>query len=1157
MENKCVWKCIPPGSRSKILLRMKLVTFCILFTMVTSAAETYSQKTKFSFNLNGVTIKQVFHEIEDNSEFILLYNERQLDASRKVNVKVTNESIETVLDQILDETQNSYKMYDRQIVILPVVEQKSPVSGSSAMEMQQKKQDVSGVVSDATGVPIPGVSVSVKGTTTGTITDINGQFKMSVPADATLLFSFIGMKAQEVKVGSTTVFNIKMADETIGVEEVVVVGYGIQKKESVVGAISQVGGATLMRSGTSNVTSAISGKLSGVLTMQATGQPGSNDSEVIIRGLSSWNGSKPLALVDGVERDYTDLDPNEIETISVLKDASATAVFGAKGANGVIIVTTKRGKLGKAKLDMSGSFGLQKATRIPDHIDSYTTMNAYNYGLRNQGRFSELVPDQVLNEYLNPSTPINSLRYPNVNWFDVMTKEFAPTTNANFNVSGGTEFIKYFCSLGYVHEGDFFKAKKNGYLDQSHKYDKLNYRANLDFNLTRSTQLTFNVGGDYGVMNQPKTAPWRELYQTTPAKFPAYYPAWALELIPDLDYPDDKGERLAHHLSEYTGNPYSTINQGDFNQYTDSKLFTDLILDQKLDFITKGLSVKGKVALSTYYKIRSLYSDYNLPKYRIDYDKINALGPDGKPLNQNPWVREGQNTEVYILPPVDLNVGALEGGYYSDLYYEGSIGYNRTIGNHTISGLALFNRQQKNTGTEYAYFNESWVGRGTYDFSHKYLFEMNIGYTGSERFAPNNRFGFFPSGAIGWVLSEEHFFKQALPWMSKLKVRYSDGLVGSDSADERWLYQSSYFKDNAGKIKEDKIANSNSQWESARKKNLGVELGFLKNQLTFNVEVFDEFRENMLLTPRTVTFLVGNTFKSLNLGKMKKHGIEIEAEYNKTTTSGLNYNFRGQFGFNENRVVFKDDLPYAPEYKKDAGKPLGAQIGGSLLTGTGYFTSIDDIMNNPSPIAFTGVNVGDYKFLDYSADGTINNMDQFPIKGNLYPPITFSLSSGLSYKNFDFSILLKGNTGKYVDFNQAFENEFTKGTLRIHTSQLDYWTPTNQDAGHSTLHYVGTGDSPYLMWGGGEADRGYGIKIQDRFWRNADYLRIGEIYAGYTIQSEYLNKVAGISNLVVYGSANNVYTFTNLIEGDPERKDFQQGFYPQMMTLKVGLKLGF
>lgn len=1076
MEEKCNWKCFPPGSRSKILLKMKLLTFCILVTMVTSATELYSQKTLVSSNLN---------------------------------------------------------------------------------EAEQNRKDVSGKVSDATGAAIPGVSVLLKGSMIGTITDIDGQFKMAVPADATLVFSFIGMKSQEVKVGSQSVYNITLADETVGVEEVVVVGYGVQKKETVVGAISQVDGLSLMRSGTSNITSAISGKLSGVLTMQSQGQPGSNDSEIIIRGLSSWNGSQPLVLVDGVERDFTELDPNEIQTISVLKDASATAVFGAKGANGVIIVTTKRGKLGKAKLDMSASFGLQKATRIPDHIDSYTTMNAYNYGLKNQGRFSEIVSDQVLGEYLNPSSRINSLRYPNVDWFDVMTKEFAPTTNANFNVAGGTEFIKYFCSLGYLHEGDFFKAKENGYLDQSYKYDKLNYRANLDFTLTRSTQLTFNVGGDYGIQNQPKTAPWRELYQTTPAKFPAYFPDWALELIPDLAYPDAKEERLAHHMSEYTGNPYSLINQGDFNQYTDSKLFTDLILDQKLDFITKGLSVKGKVALSTYYKIRSLYSDYSLPKYRIDYDRIGKLDEDGKPTNENPWVRDDEKAEIYSLPPVDLNVGALEGGYYSDLYYEGSLSYNRTFGNHGITGLALFNRQQKNAGTDYAYFNESWVGRGTYDFSHKYLMEVNIGYTGSERFAPNNRFGLFPSGAIGWVLSEEAFFKSALPWISKMKVRYSDGVVGSDAADERWLYQGSYYKDNAGKIKEDKIANSNSQWESARKKNLGLELGFFKNQFTFSVEVFDEFRENMLLAPRTVTFLVGNTFKQLNLGKMKKHGIEIETEFNKTTASGLQYNFRGVFGFNENRVVFKDDLPYAPEYKKDAGKPLGAQIDGVLLTGTGYYTSVDDIMNNPSPVPFTGVNVGDYKFLDYSADGTINNLDQFPIKGNLYPPITFSFSSGLSYKNFDFSILFQGNTGKYVDFNQAYENEFTKGTLRIHESQLDYWTPTNPNANHSTLHYVGTGDSPYLMWGGGEADRGYGVKIQDRFWRNADYLRIREIYAGYTIHSKYLEKVAGISNLVVYGSANNIYTFTNLIEGDPERKDFQRGFYPQLMTLKAGLKVGF
>lgn len=1148
MEKKCKWKCIPPGARSKILLRMKLLTFFVLIAMVSSAASTYSQQAKFKLKLNGVTVRQVFREIEENSEFILLYNEKQLDAGRKVSVKADNESVETILGQLFDGTSNSYKIYDRQIVILSPELQESLSIQKSETEIVQKKE-VTGKVKDATGFPLPGVTVMLKGSSLGTITDTEGQFRIAVPADATLVFTFIGMKSQEVKVGSQQSISITLAEETVGVEEVVVVGYGVQKKETVVGAITQVGNESLMRSGTTNITNAIAGKLSGVLTMQQTGQPGSNDSEIIIRGLSSWNGSQPLVLVDGVERDFKDLDPNEINSISVLKDASATAVFGAKGANGVIIVTTKRGSQGKPKLDVSASLGMQRATRIPDHIDSYTTMNAYNYALKNQARFSEIVSDAVLQEYKNPSTRINSLRYPDVNWFDVMTKEFAPTINSNFNVSGGTNFVKYFCSLGYLYEGDLFKSYKDGYLDQSYKYNKLNYRANLDFALTESTQLSLNVGGDYSVQNQPKNTPWRNLYQSSPARFPAYFPDWVLQEVPDLDYPDATGKRLSTQLSEYTGNPYNQLFQGDFNQYTDSKLFTDLILSQKLDFITKGLGFKGKAALSTYYKIRSLYSDYSLPKYRLDYDAIGTT--------TNPWVRENETDVIYILPAVDLNVGGLEGGYYSDLYYELSLDYRRTFGDHDISALALFNRQQKNAGTDFAYFNESWVGRGTYSFNQKYLFEVNVGYTGSERFAPGYRFGFFPSGAIGYMISEEPFFKAAFPWISKMKLRYSDGLVGSDSAGERWLYQSSFYKDNAGKIREDKVANSTARWENAHKRDIGVEFGLFGNKLTFNIDLFDEYRKDMLLQPNTVTFLVGNSFKSLNLGKMKKHGIEVEAEYNKTTSRGLNYNIRGVFGFNENRIIFKDDLPYSPEYKKLAGKPLGAQIEGTLLTGTGYFTSIDDIHNNAAPVGINLMNVGDYKFLDYSADGKITNLDQFPIKGNLYPPITFSLSGGLAYKNFEFNMLLQGNTGKWVDFNQIYETEFVKGSLRVHESQLDYWTPTNPNANHATLHYFGTGDNPLLMWGGGEADKGYELKIQDRYWRNADYLRIKEIYMGYTIKSKYLDNLAGINNLIVYGSANNVYTFTKLIEGDPERKDFQQGFYPQMMTLKLGLKLAF
>ncbi len=329
--------------------------------------------------------------------------------------------------------------------------------------VEQQKQ-VSGMVKDAQGLPIPGATVIVTGTQVATITDLDGKFRLSIPSSAkSLSVSFVGMNTKEVQIGNNANFIVVLTESNIGLEEVMVVGYGVQKKESVVGAISQVNSQSLIQSGNSNVTNAISGKMSGVLTIQQTGEPGANNSEIVVRGLSSWNSSAPLVLVDGVERDFNTLDPNEINTVSVLKDASATAVFGAKGANGVIIVTTKRGKIGKPVMDFSASYGVQKATMIPDHIDSYTTMSMLNVGRMNGAQFQELMPQSVLNEYKNPSTPLNALRYPNVNWFDTVTRDFAPTINANFNVSGGTNFVKYFCSLGYFNEGSFLKGEKQGF----------------------------------------------------------------------------------------------------------------------------------------------------------------------------------------------------------------------------------------------------------------------------------------------------------------------------------------------------------------------------------------------------------------------------------------------------------------------------------------------------------------------------------------------------------------------------------------------------------------------------------------------------------------------------------------------------------------------
>jgi TonB-linked outer membrane protein, SusC/RagA family/TonB-dependent outer membrane receptor, SusC/RagA subfamily, signature region len=1046
---------------------------------------------------------------------------------------------------------------------------------------------LTGKVTDAaTGEALIGVTVLVKGTTIGALTDINGGFSIPVSSrqPVTLQISFIGYTTMEVQATPGTPVTATLALEVTQIQEVVVVGYGVQKKESVVGAITQVNSQALMQAGATTITNAITGKLSGVLTIQQDAEPGSDNADLYVRGLSSWNGSAPLVLVDGVERSFTDIDPNEINTISVLKDASATAVFGAKGANGVIVVTTKRGTLGKPKMDFSASYGLQFATRIPENVDAFTTMSMYNVALMNNQTFTGLMSKDVLAEYKHPTTPLAALQYPDVNWFKTCTNAYAPVSSANLNISGGTEFAKYFLSFGYQYTGDFFKGEKDGYYDMRYYNHKFNYRINVDFNITKSTLLSMQVGGVLNMKNNPNSGTWRDLYSTGGTRCPAFYPAWVLQQVPDLNYPDATGDRYGFPSGEYTSNPYYNLHSGQFNKELGSTLFTDLILKQNLDFVTKGLSVSGKVSLSSYYRNRQVTASQTFPLYvlyfdRIGVDKINNLtgqpnplpGPPGDGIvDVDPWFRQtpADGPDVWTLPPLDVNTSGLQGGYYANLYYEASINYERSFGKHNVSALGLFNRTQQNSETNFPYYNEGLVGRVTYDYNRKYLVEFNIGYTGSERFAPDNRFGTFPSIAVGWVPSEETFFKNAVPWMNRLKIRYSDGMVGSDYAKSRWLYTSAYFKDNGGYIREDMMANTMAQWERAHKRDIGIEMGLFNNLLSITVDGFDEYRDKMLLTPKSVTMLIGQTFKEINLGKVKKHGIEAEMEFRKRTTPDFEYFVRGVFGWNENRVIFKDDPAAFPDHMKLAGKPLtamlneeysleGLEINGVELTGTGYLTTVDDIHNNPSPIDYTKEYVGDYKYLDYNADGLINTIDKHAIKGLTYPPITYSFSGGFTWKNFDFNLLFSGNQGKYVQYNQAFEVEFIKGDWRVHKSALDYWTPTNQDATHATIHFSGTSSQDNLVWGGGEADRGYQTIIKDRFFRNCSYLRLKDLYIGYNIKSAAMNKSVGIANVLVYVTGSNIFTITPLIEGDPEATTFYQGYYPQMTTYRVGVKFGF
>lgn len=1031
--------------------------------------------------------------------------------------------------------------------------------GGGTLYAQNQLLQISGKVIDSASEPVIGATVVVEGDNSRwAITDIDGLFSLQAPAKGYLNVSNIGYTSVRVQLTGQKQYTITLQEESTMLQDVVVVGYGTQKKESVVGAISTVGGEELVSSGISNITNAMSGKLSGVTTMQTSGQPGQNDAEIVIRGVSSFNGSSPLVLVDGVERDFASIDPNEVENISVLKDASATAVFGAKGANGVIIVTTKKGLEGKPKMDISFSAGLSNPINTPRHVDAYTTMSTMNAAMMNDQNFAGLTSAAALEQYRNPSSPLASLQYPDVDWLNQMTNTFAQSYNFNFNIQGGTRFVKYFASVGFMNEGSIFKSFSDGKVNSNYNYNRVNFRTNLDFNVTRTTLLSFKMGGNLGIKNKPQPQDgdegmWKYIFGSSSTKYPMYYPSWVLEQVPDWDYPGASGDRLLSEADQTTGNPYYQMMRGRFIQFTDAKLFSDIILKQDLDFITEGLSVQGKVSLSTYYKYSTLSTSYNRSSWYLDFSKIGGT--------MNPWSRTGTDGYYFVENPMYTTAdNSLQSGYYLDLYYDLSLNYNRTFGKHTVTGLLLFNRQEQDKGSDFPYYNQAFVSRATYDYAHKYLFEFNMGITGSERFAPSKRYGYFPSGAIGWVASEEKFFEPLKPWWNKLKVRFSMGLVGSDKAQNRWLYVSEFSKDGNGYIVEDKAANQYVQWEEALKKDLGFELGFFNNDLTLNVDLFDEYRDKMLISVDNNTPIwVGNSSKELNKGAIKKHGLEVDANYSHKIGRDWRFNVGGNFSISENRILAYDDAPYSLPHQKKVGTPLGSQTSGVYLIDGEYLTSIDDIHSNFLPGAVGSAVVGDYKFLDYTADGIINKDDLTRMVGSLYPPISYAIKGGMKWKGLELNILFQGYAGKYVNYDQMYEWEFYKGNYRLHTSSVDYWSPSNPTGTHATVHYSAS-TFANMAWSGyaeNSTTGGYGAKLMNHSWRKADFCRLKELTVSYTFNTPKVKKMVGLSAVKIYLTGNNLLTFTDLLEGDPESKYLVWGDYPHMRTVKAGIQVTF
>lgn len=1012
-----------------------------------------------------------------------------------------------------------------------------------------KTVKIKGSVIDEDSKPVPGVAVLVKGHPEfgGTMTDDKGGFVFNVPSDATVQFSCIGYKPVEMSVARNLDWLITMVEESVALEGTVVVGYGVQRKESVVGAITQVKAEDLEKTGTTDITSALAGKVSGLLVYSQNGAPGQSDATLILRGLSSWNGNNPLVMVDGIERSMNMLSPTDIASISVLKDASATAVYGAKGANGVILVTTKTGSKGAPKFSVNVEQGLNSPMWTPDHVEAGTVTRMANIAYKNTQSFGSQFSDEIIKKYENQSDP---MRYPDVRWYDLLQKRFATSTNADFSVSGGSDRVRYYLGVSYVHEGSIIKEIYPG---TNFASDRINYRMNLDWDVTKSTLLSFKVGG---VTNMVKNlashsgSSWlfSTIYQSPTITFPAYYPADVLKQYPDSNYPDADSDRVGANQGSKYENPYSALSDPDYVKNVNYRLFTDLILTQKLDFITVGLSATAKFGMTSAYARVSQKASTNFAKWNINWEAYDAGSTDI-------WeIQDSQSNYVWNDKPFSITQDNSPSGVSFITYLEGSLNYSRKFSRkHNVSALALYNQRQYNSGASFPKRTQSFVGRVTYDYKGKYLFEGNIGVTGSEQFSPDYRYGVFPSAAVGYIVSKEKFWKRAMPWWSTMKIRYSNGWVGSDASGSNWLYYSSW-KQTSGYYQEEAAANITARWETAHKQDLGFEMGFLKDKLTVNVDLYDEKRNDMLMPP-VVTAFVGVAYKDVNAGALKKHGFEVEVNWKNTTSGGFTYNFGGMIGLSENRITKYGDAPYAPEYQKYAGTPLQSARTGDQLIDDRFFGSIDEIHGYPNyATEWTNVVPGVYKFLDYVPDGKISQQDLHVLEGSTYAPGVYSFNVGGAYKGLTFKVLCTGTIGKYINYKRVNIVPFYAGAYVIHDSHLNYWTPTNRDSDIPALSFS---DEMYAWGGGTSTYPGYNLAIPDFTWKRSDYMTVKEVMVSYRFSGPNIKRILGVKHLAVGLVCNNLWTFSNIKDTDPQRLTTAANSYPTMRMLKLNVNLAF
>lgn len=1107
--------------RSKVFRVMRLTFYLLLLAVVqVIAGNSYSQNTKLSFKLNDVKVKEVLNVIEEKSEFYFLFNSKLVDVDRKVDINVSNQQVEKILDNLFAGTNVGYTILDRQIII-------QPLNHTTEVGSVQQKM-ISGVVKDDSGQPIPGVTVVVKGTTKGTLTDIDGKFQIEIAGnDKVLQFSFVGMKSQEVTIGDQRNINVTLIQETIGIEEVVAIGYGTQKKETLTGSISTVKSKDIIGIPVTNVSNSLGGRLPGLVAVASSGEPGYDGTTLRIRGSNTFNDNSVLVIIDGVpDRSLERLDPHSIENITVLKDASA-AIYGSRAANGVILVTTKRGKLGKPELTFNSEFGYNQPTKLPKLTDAATygtLLNEVAYYDNNSLGLNSVYSNEQIQKFRDGSDP---WRYPNTDWFKEVIKPMSAQSNQNVTLSGGNEAMKYFVSVGTKHQD-------GNYYNSATFYNQYELTSNIDGKINKD----ISVGVDIKGRLEDKNFPIRgagdifrgiiQSYPTSVAVWPTGEPGPAVE-----------GGRnpvaTSTDIAGYNRDKYYVIN-------------TNLKLDINIPWI-KGLSFSGNLSYDQGFDFTKTFSQ---PFKLYTWDKTSLDANNNPILNSKVYGGGTNNTP---------SLNELFKSNYSKLIY-GTLNYETTFNDkHKVrlmlgSQISKGNTEQFNAyrdlflstaiqelfagqttyqttgGTGSSNSRLSYFGRANYAFANKYLVELVGRYDGSYIFPENKRFGFFPALTLGWVASEENFWKDNLSFVNYFKLRASVGQTGNDRVDGYqyltsyllgYQYSSSFnypFVVNAGgsaltelkTLYENVLANPDITWETSNQADIGFNASFLKNKLSVEADYFYYKRSN-ILWPQTakVPASAGLSLPSVNYGKSSNQGFDFNISYSDAVKDKLHYSVSFNGGYAKNKVLEWGETPGLPEWQKTTGHPMGS---GLYYKANGiYHTQAEIDADNLTYKIGTTPAPGDVRFVDINDDKIIDDKDQTRIYKNNIPTFTFGSNINLDYKGFDLSILLQGATGgvayvyseagKFGNYLKSFADE--------------RWTPDNPTANGPRTFNRGN-------W--------YWAANTNTYWlHKTDYLRLKSVQLGYSVTSKSIQKF-GIQKLRMYVSGYNLLTYS------PDMKDF-------------------